>query len=201
MNKELTQSQLQRLNVVSLATELEFGSELTWTKDDKEYTGILTGIRMHKDNLVYSVSVQSGNTGKTKSLMVNPIDIIPELELLTDTTDIARATEVANKNATRLNDGLPLSVATSGAVPKAFGFSGSELKVMRQKVGLTQVAVALALGMSKGSAAAIGDWEADRISVPPKHQAALISMYKVVSEDDTDTDNVATDTDTDTDNQ
>ena len=58
-----------------------------------------------------------------------------------------------------------------------FPYTGSQLRNYRKKAGLTQVAVALALGLSEGSAAAVGDWEADREKVPPKHYAKLKKLY------------------------
>lgn len=60
-----------------------------------------------------------------------------------------------------------------------FPYTGSQLRDYRTKAGLTQVAVALALGLSEGSAAAVGDWEADREKVPPKHYAKLKKLYSL----------------------
>ena len=48
---------------------------------------------------------------------------------------------------------------------------------MREQTGLTQVEVALALGLAAGSSAGVADWEADRLKVPAKHQAKLIALY------------------------
>ena len=61
--------------------------------------------------------------------------------------------------------------------PIEFPYTGSQLRDYRKKAGLTQVAVALALGLSKGTAAAVGDWEADRVKVPPKHYTKLKKLY------------------------
>ena len=58
-----------------------------------------------------------------------------------------------------------------------FPYSGAQLKAMRERAGLTQVEVALALGLAAGSAAGVGDWEADRLKVPAKHHAKLIVLY------------------------
>lgn len=58
-----------------------------------------------------------------------------------------------------------------------FPYSGVQLKAMRERAGLTQVEVALALGLAAGSAAGVGDWEAERLKVPTKHQAKLIALY------------------------
>ncbi len=52
---------------------------------------------------------------------------------------------------------------------------------MRKRVGLTQVQVALELGLAAGSAAAVGDWEAGRLKVPLKHQAKLITLYSTIT--------------------
>ena len=60
-----------------------------------------------------------------------------------------------------------------------FPYTGSQLRDYRTKAGLTQVAIALALGLSEGSAAAVGDWEADREKVPPKHYAKLKKLYSL----------------------
>ena len=184
--EKLTDKQLTRLNLNSMFNANAIGSELTWQVNDKELTGIIVGIRLHNESLVYQVSVK---TDKGKSVMkaVNPTDIGISLLTDKDSDNIALLTETANNASECLNDGLPLAVNASRALPKAFGFDGTELKAMRLAKGLTQVAVALALGMSKGSAAAIGDWESDRINVPVKHQAKLISLYKPIADTDTDT--------------
>ena len=58
-----------------------------------------------------------------------------------------------------------------------FPYTGSQLRDYRQKAGLTQVAVALALGLSEGSAAAVSDWEVEREKVPPKHYTKLKKLY------------------------
>lgn len=65
-------------------------------------------------------------------------------------------------------------------VPKQqtdFFYSGAQLKAMREQAGLTQVEVALALGLAAGSSAGVGDWEADRLKVPAKHRANLLALY------------------------
>lgn len=61
--------------------------------------------------------------------------------------------------------------------PIDFPYTGSQLRDYRKKAGLTQVAVALALGLSKGAAAGVGDWEAERVKVPPKHYTKLKKLY------------------------
>ena len=58
-----------------------------------------------------------------------------------------------------------------------FPYSGVQLKAMRERAGLTQVEVALALGLAAGSSAAVGDWEAERLKVPTKHHTKLIALY------------------------
>ena len=63
-----------------------------------------------------------------------------------------------------------------------FPDSGGELKAMRERVGLTQVQVALKLGLAAGSAAAVGDWEAGRLKVPLKHQTKLIALYSTTGD-------------------
>ena len=60
-----------------------------------------------------------------------------------------------------------------------FPYTGSQLRDYRKKAGLTQVAVALALGLSEGSAAAVADWEADRVNVPSKHHTKLKKFYGI----------------------
>ena len=62
-------------------------------------------------------------------------------------------------------------------VIKDFPYSGAQLRAMREEAGLTQVQVALALGLAEGSSAGVGDWEAERLEVPAKHQAKLIELY------------------------
>lgn len=61
--------------------------------------------------------------------------------------------------------------------PIEFPYTGSQLRDYRKKAGLTQVAVALALGLSKGTAAAVSDWEVEREKVPPKHYTKLKKLY------------------------
>ena len=60
-----------------------------------------------------------------------------------------------------------------------FPYSGVELKAMRERAGLTQVEVALALGLAAGSSAGVGDWEAERLKVPAKHHAKLKELYSI----------------------
>ena len=67
------------------------------------------------------------------------------------------------------------------SVSNDFPYSGVALKAMRERAGLTQVEVALALGLAAGSAAGVGDWEAERLKVPPKHQAKLVDLYSQTS--------------------
>ena len=75
-----------------------------------------------------------------------------------------------------------------------FPYTGSQLRDYRNKAGLTQVAVALALGLSEGSAAGVGDWEAERVKVPPKHYAKLKKLYglEVLHENGADEESVQT---------
>lgn len=58
-----------------------------------------------------------------------------------------------------------------------FPYTGSQLRDFRTKAGLTQVAVAVQLGMKGSSSSAIGDWEAELLKVPPKHYAKLKELY------------------------
>ena len=58
-----------------------------------------------------------------------------------------------------------------------FPYTGSQLRDFRKKAGLTQVAVAVELGMKHSSSAAIGDWEAERVKVPRKHYTKLKELY------------------------
>lgn len=60
-----------------------------------------------------------------------------------------------------------------------FPYSGAQLKAVRERAGLTQVEVALALGLAAGSSAGVGDWEADRLKVPAKHHAKLKELYSI----------------------
>ena len=53
-------------------------------------------------------------------------------------------------------------------VSNDFPYTGAQLKAMRERAGLTQVEVALKLGLAAGSSAGVGDWEADRLKVPAK---------------------------------
>ena len=63
------------------------------------------------------------------------------------------------------------------SVTNDFSYSGVQLRAMRKQAGLTQVQVALALGLAAGSSAGVGDWETERLSVPTKHQAKLMALY------------------------
>ena len=67
-------------------------------------------------------------------------------------------------------------------VPSNFPYSGAQLRAMREQAGLTQVQVALALDLAKGSSAAVGDWEAERLKVPAKHQAKLRELYSTTGD-------------------
>ena len=58
-----------------------------------------------------------------------------------------------------------------------FPYTGSQLRDFRKKAGLTQVAVAVELGMKHSSSSAIGDWEAEREKVPRKHYTKLKELY------------------------
>lgn len=98
-----------------------------------------------------------------------------EKRLKTMSTQLASAKkELAACNAER-EEGNEKVVAP--IPPIEFPYTGSQLRNYRKKAGLTQVAVALALGLSKGSAAAVGDWEAEREKVPPKHYTKLKKLY------------------------
>lgn len=68
--------------------------------------------------------------------------------------------------------------ATVTALAAEFSLTGPEMKALREKAKLTQSAVAVKLGMKPSSSAAISDWEAERVKVPVKHHATLLSLYK-----------------------
>ena len=65
------------------------------------------------------------------------------------------------------------------SVSNDFRYTGAQLKAMREQVGLTQVQVALALGLAAGSSAGVGDWEAERLKVPARHHAKLKELYSI----------------------
>ena len=68
------------------------------------------------------------------------------------------------------------------SVSNDFPYTGAQLKAVREQAGLTQVQVALALGLAAGSSAGVGDWKAERLKVPPKHQAKLIALYSTIGD-------------------
>ena len=76
-----------------------------------------------------------------------------------------------------MTDDNALTQQTGQPISNNFPYSGAQLKAMRERAGLTQVEVALALGLAAGSSAGVGDWEAERLQVPDKHQANLIALY------------------------
>lgn len=47
-------------------------------------------------------------------------------------------------------------------------YSGIQLRDMRERTGLTQIDVALALGLAEGSSACVCDWKKEREAVPPQ---------------------------------
>ena len=73
---------------------------------------------------------------------------------------------LTDKSDDEVDDSGPMTVTSPAA---EFPYTGPELKALREDAGLTQVQVAVELGMKPGSSAAIGDWEAERVNVPPKH--------------------------------
>lgn len=68
------------------------------------------------------------------------------------------------------------------SIANDFPYSGAELKAMRERAGFTQVQVALALGLAAGSSAGVGDWEAERLKGPLKHQSKLIALYSTIGD-------------------
>ena len=75
-----------------------------------------------------------------------------------------------DRTDTSVEPGIPF-------VSNDFPYTGAALKAMREQMGLTQVEVALKLGLAAGSSAGVGDWEADRLKVPVKHRANLLALY------------------------
>ena len=73
-------------------------------------------------------------------------------------------------------DGSVPAIDTAPATE--FPYTGPQIKALRENAGLTQVAVAVKLGMKRSSSAAISDWEAERVKVPAKHQTKLLSLYE-----------------------
>ncbi|MCY3740225.1 MAG: hypothetical protein OXH00_04330 [Candidatus Poribacteria bacterium] len=71
--------------------------------------------------------------------------------------------------------------ATVTAPATEFSLTGPEMKALRKKAKLTQSAVAVKLGMKPSSSAAISDWETERVKVPAKHHATLLSLYEPVN--------------------
>ena len=65
------------------------------------------------------------------------------------------------------------------SVSNDFPYTGAQLKALREQAGLTQVQVALALGLAAGSSAGVGDWEAERLKVPARHHAKLKELYSI----------------------
>ena len=167
---KLTATQMDRLNMNLLFNENPIGSEVQTMKGP----GIVTGIRYFRNELVYTVTVEKADA--TKSIVaVQPSRL--GIELMTDPDNIAAISKETAKAVGQLNDALPKSVETKLEASPTFDFSGPKLRAMRIAAGLTQVAVAVHLGMAKSSSAAIGDWEAERNKVPVRHQAKLIDLY------------------------
>ncbi len=82
----------------------------------------------------------------------------------------------------------PNEVEVDGSVPAIvtapateFPYTGPEMRTLRLKARLTQVDVAVALGMKRSSSAAICDWEAERVKVPAKYHTKLLSLYEPVN--------------------
>ena len=67
------------------------------------------------------------------------------------------------------------------AKPVDFDFTGDEIRSARTDLNLSQVDLAVKLGLKESSAAAIGDWERDRIKVPVKHQRNLLILFENTS--------------------
>ena len=101
-------------------------------------------------------------------------EIVLEERERTDIPEPEPSDDSADSTDTVANQRIP-------SVSNDFPYSGVALKAMRERAGLTQVEVALALGLAAGSAAAVGDWEAERLKVPPKHQAKLVALYSQTS--------------------
>jgi transcriptional regulator with XRE-family HTH domain len=82
---------------------------------------------------------------------------------------------LTDKRNEKMDGSVPATVTVPGT---EFSYTGPEMKALRLKAGLTQGDVAVALGMKCSSSAAIGDWEAERVKVPAKHHATLLSLYE-----------------------
>lgn len=94
-----------------------------------------------------------------------------------DKTDVPRP-EPRDTNIDPKDDRTDTSVEPGiPSVSDDFPYTGAALKAMREQVGLTQVEVALKLGLAAGSSAGVGDWEAGRLKVPVKHRANLLALY------------------------
>ena len=179
---QLTVAQIERINLNLLYESNPIGKAIE--VNGKE--GTVTGYREWKGELVYQGTFSDKN-GKAVTRLVKPEYL--GVNLVTIETDIATVTKVASTIANLLNEGIPVSVAVESSSPrrpKAFGIKGKELRAMRMAKRMTQVSVAVALGMAPGSSAAVGDWEADRVNVPPKHQARLLELYRIEEEDELD---------------
>ena len=85
---------------------------------------------------------------------------------------------LTNKSDDEMDDSVPTTVKSPSA---EFPHTGPEMKVLRENAGLTQIDVAVALGMKRSSSAAICDWETERLKVPAKHYNKLLSLYKPVN--------------------
>ena len=177
---ELTAAQIERINLNLLYEANPIGKVVEL--NGKEVT--VTGYREFKGELCYQCQYVDKN-GKITSRAVSAEHL--DVSLITADTSIATVTKVADIIANRINEGIPVSLgmeSSSPRRPKAFGISGEELRAMRMAKRMTQVAVAVSLGMAPGSSAAVGDWEADRVNVPPKHQARLLELYKMEDEEE-----------------
>ena len=164
---QVTQEQLDRLNIMGLFNAHPLGSELQTSAGP----GIVNGYRFFNGELRILAEVVTRD--KTSVKAVRPLGVL----LLEDPDNIEQVSKATNKAVTSLNEALPKVVTDKVAAAPQFEFSGQQLKAMRMAMNLTQVFVAEYLGMAKSSSAAIGDWEAERNKVPVKHQAKLIDLY------------------------
>ena len=173
----ITPTTMDRVNINLMFNSNPLGSEIETNRGP----GVVTGYRLYKGELVFSVAVKN-ESGKEINVAVQPINA--GLQLISNPEDIAEVSKTTKDAIDELNDGLPQAVETKRESAAAFEFSGKRLRAMRVAMNLTQVFVAEYLGMAKSSSAAIGDWEAERNKVPVKHQAKLIDLYTPKDEEE-----------------
>lgn len=72
--------------------------------------------------------------------------------------------------------------------PKPIGYAPAELKAMRNRAGLSQIQVAVALGLKPTSSPCVADWERETEivkNVPAKHHEKLLALYAGSDEEKT----------------